>query len=165
MDNNILNIKDSGTRREFSTGAVRDIQEGKGRCDLIPLDVVSDLFRGDDPNIPVILNYISCFQKTGLTEFLIWAVKSFINQFNAFDMLLEISKHYENGAKKYGENNWQKGIPIKSYIDSAVRHYFKWLRGDNDEPHDRAFCWNLISAIWTCRKYPVLNDYRQEVEE
>ena len=29
-------IKDSGNRREFETGAVRDIQEGKGRCDLLP---------------------------------------------------------------------------------------------------------------------------------
>ena len=30
-------IKDSGNRTEFATGAVRDIQVGKGRCDLLPL--------------------------------------------------------------------------------------------------------------------------------
>lgn len=30
-------IKDSGSRREFESGAVRDICEGKGRCDLLPL--------------------------------------------------------------------------------------------------------------------------------
>jgi len=29
-------IKDSGKRQEFSTGSVRDIQEGKGRFDLLP---------------------------------------------------------------------------------------------------------------------------------
>ncbi len=29
-------IKDDGSRHEFNTGAVRDIQEGKGRCDLLP---------------------------------------------------------------------------------------------------------------------------------
>lgn len=34
-------IQDSGQRREFATGAVRDIQEGKGRCDLLPLDVAA----------------------------------------------------------------------------------------------------------------------------
>ena len=33
-------ILDSGERRQFETGAVRDIQEGKGRCDLMPLNVV-----------------------------------------------------------------------------------------------------------------------------
>ena len=34
-------IKDSGDRTEFSTGAVRDMREGKGRCDLMPLEVVA----------------------------------------------------------------------------------------------------------------------------
>ena len=34
-------IADSGERREFETGAVRDMAEGKGRCDLMPLDVVA----------------------------------------------------------------------------------------------------------------------------
>ena len=38
-------IKDSGERKEFSTGAVRDIQEGKGRCDLLPLDVVAGFYK------------------------------------------------------------------------------------------------------------------------
>ena len=30
-------IKDSGTRADFGTGAVRDAQEGKGRMDLMPV--------------------------------------------------------------------------------------------------------------------------------
>ncbi len=37
-------IKDSGERRKFETGAVRDIQKGKGRCDLLPLDIVAQMF-------------------------------------------------------------------------------------------------------------------------
>lgn len=36
-------IKDNGERREFETGAVRDIAEGKGRCDLLPLKVVGEM--------------------------------------------------------------------------------------------------------------------------
>lgn len=63
-------------------------------------------------------------------------------------MILEVAKHFEEGAKKYGEHNWQKGIPVKCYIDSAIRHYLKWHRGDQDEPHDRAFVWNLLCCIW-----------------
>jgi hypothetical protein len=31
-------IKDSGTRESFSTGSVRDSQEGKGRYDLVPYE-------------------------------------------------------------------------------------------------------------------------------
>ena len=36
-------IQDSGNRRYFDTGAVRDISEGKGRADLLPLDAVAQL--------------------------------------------------------------------------------------------------------------------------
>lgn len=35
--------KDSGERQEFSTGARRDIQEGKGRYDLIPAEPLKRL--------------------------------------------------------------------------------------------------------------------------
>lgn len=150
-------IKDSGERREFDTGAVRDIQEGKGRCDLMPLRVAALVIDGD-----AILDYIGRFQETGCTEYLRCAIRHFASAFNGLaDMFLEVSKHFEDGAKKYGEHNWQKGIPVKCYMDSAVRHYLKWLRGDEDEPHDRAFCWNILCAIWTCKHKPELNDYEE----
>lgn len=141
-------IKDSGDRTQFETGAVRDMREGKGRCDLMPLKVVAS-YVGDDGIDPV-LSYIDDFQKCGET----WALYNAIAYFdelhwdNCYTMLLEVAKHFEEGAKKYGENNWQKGIPVHCYIDSAVRHYLKWLRGDTDEPHDRAFVWNLMCCIW-----------------
>lgn len=148
-------IKDSGERREFDTGAVRDIQEGKGRCDLMPLDVVVEIT--GDPVIAHIANFI----ETGDRGHLRTALDVFAGS-NYPDMLLEVAKHFEEGAKKYGENNWQKGIPVRCYIDSAVRHYLKFQRGDNDEPHNRAFCWNIITACWTCKHKPALNDYNKE---
>ena len=143
-------IKDSGNRREYESGAVRDIQEGKGRCDLMPLDVVAEyLTVGGDKN-PVLMS-IYQFQETGDTERLFDILDIFNDQNweNDETMLLEVSKHFEEGALKYGENNWEKGIPESSYIDSAVRHYLKWLRMDDDEQHDRAFVWNIMCLIWT----------------
>jgi len=142
-------IKDSGDRTEFATGAVRDMREGKGRCDLMPLEVVSKIRRREDGDY--IIECIHTFAITKITDMLYDALDRFANI--AYDgdietMLLEVAKHFEEGAKKYGENNWQKGIPPKCYIDSAVRHYLKWLRGDKDEPHDRAFVWNLMCCIW-----------------
>lgn len=154
-------IKDSGERRQFGTGAVRDIQEGKGRCDLMPLDVVAYVL-GDWHGEPdCVLDPIDVFVHTGVVTCLYDALEFFRNAWGipTETMLLETSKHFEEGAKKYGEHNWQKGIPVKCYIDSAVRHYLKWLRGDKDEPHDRAFCWNILCAIWTCKHKPELNDY------
>jgi hypothetical protein len=154
-------IRDSGTRQEFSTGAVRDIQRGKGRCDLMPLDVIAEIADCWDQWNRDILLLIYKFQHTGDTGYLSSALTCFGSHvFNdPQTMFLEVSKHFEEGAEKYGENNWQKGLPAKCYINSAVRHYLKWLRGDKDEFHDRAFCWNVICACWTCKHRPELNDY------
>ena len=156
-------ILDSGNRREFETGAVRDIQEGKGRCDLMSLDVVEDIAELST------FGYSAAFVNSGETRHLERILSNCVVYDGMFPnistMLLEVSKHFEEGAKKYGENNWQKGIPTHCYIDSAVRHYLKYLRGDTDERHDRAFCWNIICCIWTCIHKPELNDYAKGSEE
>lgn len=161
-------ILDSGTRREFETGAVRDIQEGKGRCDLLPLDVIGSYYAnsdsvGDDSNPQSwVFFHLTRFVNDGQ----IGHLRKALNKCRIFPddqtMFLEVSKHFEEGCKKYGENNWQKGIPTHCYIDSAVRHYLKYLRGDQDERHDRAFCWNIMCCIWTCAHKPELNDYDQK---
>ena len=163
-------ILDSGARQEFGTGAVRDIQEGKGRCDLMPLDIVSKIIGDDLHNPDNITANICSFQATGDVKQLYFALDNFAAKHfiegtlgaACCTMCLEVAIHFEEGAKKYGESNWQKGIPVKRYIDSAVRHYLKFLRGDKDEPHDRAFAWNLMCAIWTCKHKPELNDYASE---
>lgn len=149
-------ILDSGNRREFETGAVRDICEGKGRCDLLPLDVVGHALANPT------LTYIYYFQMSGNKDALYDALSSCGIFHDYYTLMLEVAKHFEEGCKKYGDNNWQKGIPTHCYIDSAVRHYLKYLRGDKDEPHDRAFCWNILCCIWTCIHKPELNDYRKE---
>ena len=151
-----ISIKDSGNRRQFESGAVRDMQEGKGRCDLMPLEVVArflDLYHSPAAAAPIVS--IAQFHNGGdmcNTKYLYDSMYTFCMNagynLSHSTMFLEVAKHFEEGAKKYGENNWQKGIPPKCYIDSAVRHYLKWLRGDKDEPHDRAFVWNLMCCIW-----------------
>ena len=104
-----MTIKDSGTRRQFDSGAVRDMQEGKGRCDLLP----------------------AC-------------------------AILRIARHFEAGAKKYDDRNWEKGIPVGSFIDSAIRHLMKYLDGQVDEDHLCAAGWNILCAMWTEEKRPDL---------
>lgn len=141
-------IQDSGDRTEYPTGAVRDIKEGKGRCDLMPLDVVAELL--DDTAIKC----INEFQKSGDIGYLydsLNTARTLYYSRSRIEMLLDVSIHFEEGAKKYGEYNWQKGIPVNSYMDSAVRHYLKNLRGDTDENHLRAFVWNILCCIWTVK--------------
>lgn len=149
-----MEIIDSGTRREFESGAVRDIAEGKGRCDLLPLDVLGYIMTDE------ILYLIDAFVRDGnvgnlhrvITKF---AEKEFCDVCTLF---LEVAKHYEDGAKKYEDRNWEKGIPLHCFIDSAVRHYLKYKRGDMDEPHNRAFVWNILGAMWTYQHHIRLVD-------
>jgi len=147
-------IKDSGERQEFSTGAVRDVQVGKGRCDLMPLDIVSE-FMVMKPEKDY-LSYIADFQETENYENLIGAAASFADKYftDRETAVLEYAIQLENGAIKYGPRNWQKGVPLDRYVDSGIRHYMKHLRGDDDERHDRAALWNMLCGAWT-RKHHI----------
>lgn len=64
-------------------------------------------------------------------------------------ILRRLAKHYENGAKKYGDRNWEKGQPLSRYFDSAVRHLYKYLEGYRDEDHLSAAIWNIGAMIHT----------------
>lgn len=150
-----MEILDSGARVEFDTGAVRDIREGKGRCDLMPMYEVATCLTS--PTLINISNFIK--QPTSNVPLYI-AIDGFSKECDNSlpQLMLDVAKHFEDGAKKYGENNWQKGIPVHCYIDSAIRHYLKWKAGYKDEPHDRAFVWNILCCIWTVTNKPELND-------
>jgi hypothetical protein len=95
-------IKDSGQRRDFGTGAVRDMAGTKGRFDLLP-----------------------------------WAV------------IRALAIHYQKGCEKYGDRNWENGIPVHSFLDSAIRHASQVIDGRNDENHLIAAIWNLVCAYQT----------------
>ena len=168
-------ILDSGNRRQFDSGAVRDIAEGKGRCDLLPLDVVADLYSYFDHKAntkryltaSICLREIDKFIRNGDYEAILEALVFFRPTFfkegfergsNLAGVLLNVSKHYEEGAKKYSERNWEKGIPCHCYVDSGVRHLIKWADGWEDEPHDRAFVWNMLGLLWTVKHHPDLID-------
>lgn len=102
IDNGPFQLKDSGQRQQFGTGAIRDATTGKGRFDLIP---AYPLFR--------------------------------------------LAKLFEAGAKKYSERNWEKGIPLTNFFDSAFRHLMNYADGDRTEDHLIAVCWNMFGFLWT----------------
>lgn len=66
-----------------------------------------------------------------------------------FRALIELSKVFEDGAKKYDDNNWRKGLPLSCYVDSASRHLAKWMIGWRDEPHLAQAAWNIMCLIET----------------
>jgi hypothetical protein len=68
-----------------------------------------------------------------------------------FHALIELSKLFEEGAVKYGDGNWRLGMPLSRYLNSALRHLFKFALGMRDEPHEVQAIWNLCALIETRR--------------
>ncbi|SRR5258706_6722848 len=106
-----IKLKDSGERSSYSSGAVRDNSEGKGRFDLIP-----------------------------------------------YQGMIRLARHYEAGAKKYSDRNWEKGMNISRYVDAALRHLFKYVAGWNDEDHLAAVAWNVFSIMHHEHSLPEFQD-------
>jgi hypothetical protein len=111
-------LKDSGERRQFGTGAVRDRARGKGRFDLIPSQ-----------------------------------------------MMFRLARHFEAGAIKYSDRNWEQGMEISVYVDAALRHIEKYKDGWDDEDHLAAAIWNLAAIMHHEAKYPHLQDLPDRQEE
>lgn len=72
--------------------------------------------------------------------------------------ILRLSKHYELGAKKYGRWNYTKGILVSSFLDSALRHIFKYMDGWDDEDHLSAAAFNILGAMEMEGKHKELID-------
>ena len=81
-----------------------------------------------------------------------------------------VARQFEEGALKYGVDNWLKGQPLSRYVDSALRHLFKHMGGETDERHDVAAAWNILALLETRHliekgELPKeLNDIRRERE-
>lgn len=188
-------LKDSGDRREFDTGAVRDMAEGKGRMDLIPWGIALGIRTcmhyhydcyGQNMDIESILNCFSDieFHLNNADSQILkekfelaaarWIMHHYyyaadnipfetsvdfrgsdgIISYDTIDRIwatamMDVAKHFEDGAKKYSDNNWRKGIPLWCFFDSGSRHLMKYILNWDDEPHDRAVLWNLMCGAWT----------------
>jgi len=75
-----------------------------------------------------------------------------------WNAIMELSKHCEEGALKYGEHNIDLGCAFHSLADSGSRHLAKWIAGIQDEPHLLAACWNLMWLLEETITKPELND-------
>lgn len=107
------------------------------------------------------------------TEFATGAVRDMKRGVGRMDLLpwygiMEVSKHCEEGAEKYGEHNVDKGIPLHSLCDSAARHLAKFICGETDEDHLRSATWNLLWALNQRTTHPELDDlysHKEKVEK
>ena len=67
--------------------------------------------------------------------------------FISFIGMWRLSIHLAKGAKKYGDHNWEKGMPASQMINHAIRHIYLWLQGDDTEDHLSHSTFNLMAVV------------------
>ena len=72
--------------------------------------------------------------------------------------LLRVARHMENSLADHEERNWERGLPMHCFLDSAMRHIFKYMDGMTDEDHLAAAATNLLMALWTENHLPAMQD-------
>jgi hypothetical protein len=162
-------VKDSGKRQNFTTGSVRDTDEGKGNPHLIagepfkyiPFYFVNGTYDKLDlkhllKEIQMELFEYSKINKTRKENDVhlcnaMYKTCLFIDQEAGikYHSLQRLAQHYQNGAIKYDANNWRKGQPVSRYYDSAQRHLWKLMARIRDEDHASALLWNLVAIFQT----------------
>ena len=103
--------------QKFDSGSRRDSAQGKGRPDLLPVHALIRIAKVCDPDIVPIHG------------------------------IHRLSVHYENGAVKYGDRNWELGQPFSRYYQSMFRHLQKWVGGAREEDHLAAVVWNACAIM------------------
>lgn len=160
------NIKFTGDPVAFDgVEGKRDPKTGKGRFDLIPTEVFYPLFSKADHDWLLDCHPASILMSIADEKFIEAIIKMTIYSYaehnehyaasssefwhGVWPMLQDLAIHFQKGAEHYGERNCQKGIPLWSFKDSAMRHATQVFEGKKDEPHSISVIWNCWLAAWT----------------
>lgn len=143
----------------------RDPKTGKGRFDLIPTEVFYPLFSKADHDWLLDCHPGAILMTIANEKFIEAIIKMTIYAYSKYNedyaasssefwhgvwpMLQDLAIHFQKGAEHYGERNCQKGIPLWSFKDSAMRHATQVFEGKTDEPHSISVIWNCWMAAWT----------------
>lgn len=71
--------------------------------------------------------------------------------------LAAVARACAEGAEKYADFNWEKGMPAHDMLNHALRHIYKFLEGDRAEDHLGHAAWNVMGAIHSLEVWPDLN--------
>jgi len=68
-----------------------------------------------------------------------------------------VARACAEGAGRYGDFNWEAGMPVHDLLNHALRHVYQYLAGDRGEDHLGHAAWGLLAAIHSESLWPELN--------
>lgn len=98
----------------------------------------------------------------GSVKFTTGAVRSGDAEGTRYDLISPIgleavARTCAEGAAKYSDFNWERGMPVHDLLNHAIRHIYRYLAGDRSEPHLPHAAWGLMAAIHSEALWPELN--------
>lgn len=102
-------------------------------------------------------------QQDGATvQFDTGAVRSSDAEATRYDLISPIgleavARACAEGASKYGDWNWERGMPVHDLLNHALRHIYCYLAGDRTDDHLGHAAWNLLAAVHSDALWPELN--------
>lgn len=96
-----------------------------------------------------------------MTKFKSGAVRGKEDSIARFDLitpvgLRRLAETYGEGAIKYSDENWLKGIEAKNLMNHAMTHINKFMDGDKTEDHLAHAVWNLMAIMHFEEKMPAM---------
>lgn len=102
-------------------------------------------------------------QAGGTVRFQTGAVRSSDAEATRYDLISPIgleavARACAEGAAKYGDFNWEAGMPVHDLLNHALRHVYRYLAGDRSEDHLGHAAWGMLAAIHSEAVWPELNE-------
>lgn len=73
-------------------------------------------------------------------------------------ILRRLALIFTEGAAKYGDKQWTKGLPTSSTINHLLEHLMKWMEGDRSEDHIAKAMWGIVCLMYTEEFHADLHD-------
>jgi hypothetical protein len=113
---------------------------------------------GDVPVVPVVMPQPGTTAKFGTGAVRSDTVEEFRYDLVSPIGLREVARACAEGAGKYGDWNWERGMPVNDLLNHAIAHIYQFLAGDRSEPHLGHAAWNLLAACHSHELWKELND-------
>jgi hypothetical protein len=74
-----------------------------------------------------------------------------------YEGLHQVACTHAEGASKYGEFNWERGMPVSDLQNHSIKHIRQYMKGDSSEPHLAHAAWGDFASMHSLQMWPHLN--------